>query len=580
MSTRIRSFLLALVATLVVLGATASASAQEKTFTLDRASVSGAWDDGFMVWRPYMHQKSRYYGTAALGYAHNPLRRENVTESAKAKQDIEAPLRFQLHTYLTFGVELANRLGINLQLPVIVYQSGGADPQFAGVGSGLERNPVVLGDARLDGRLKFYESDSGFLKLGAGGAFFLPTGGNLSFGGDDQVGGYLFGAAEMDFDGFFLAGNVGPWFRPQRGILGDNASLDLASELRYSAGAYIPLRDNKIRLGAEIWGTTGIEKAPDGGEQTFFKGNNTTVEWNGQIRFNLGKKQRSFFQAGGGTRLTAGYGAADFRILAMVGIYDTWGKVTPRQTRRGGTVAVTADRDSDNDGFPDDIDMCPTVPEDKEAPDPSDGCPGDPDSDKDGIPDSADDCPEDPEDKDRIQDHDGCPEDDADKDGILDKEDKCPTDVGMPNKKDPEKHGCPVDTKVDEGSGQIILLKPIQFATGRATIKAVSFPILDEVVLLLKTRKELKIAVHGHTDNRGRAAMNQRLSENRAAACVKYLVTKGIDENRLQSQGFGPDKPLDTNDTANGRARNRRVEFKIVGKSGEDTDDEDEDDDD
>ena len=174
-------------------------------------------------------------------------------------------------------------------------------------------------------------------------------------------------------------------------------------------------------------------------------------------------------------------------------------------------------------------------------PDPSDGCPAPPDRDKDGIFDADDKCPDDPEDKDGIQDDDGCPEVDIDNDGIPDTEDACPHEPG-PRSEVPEKNGCPGLTKFEE-DGSITLLEPIQFEYNRATIKTVSFPILDEVVILMKARPEISIGVYGHSDNKGGKAYNLKLSQARAAACLDYLVKQGIEQKRLQSEGYGPDKP-------------------------------------
>jgi len=184
------------------------------------------------------------------------------------------------------------------------------------------------------------------------------------------------------------------------------------------------------------------------------------------------------------------------------------------------------------------------------------------DRDGDGIPDVEDACPDVPEDKDGIQDEDGCPEEDADSDKIPDTEDRCPTVPG-PRNDIAERNGCPSLTRFEEGS-EIQLLEPIQFDTGKATIKPVSFPILDEVVALMKARMDVKIAVHGHTDSVGSDASNLKLSKDRAASVMKYLVDHGISPERLQSEGFGETKPIESNDTAEGRLKNRRVEFKVV----------------
>jgi outer membrane protein OmpA-like peptidoglycan-associated protein len=218
--------------------------------------------------------------------------------------------------------------------------------------------------------------------------------------------------------------------------------------------------------------------------------------------------------------------------------------------------------DADADGIDDAHDACPSEPEDHQGNDPNDGCPMPPDRDGDGIPDQYDKCPDQAEDKDGIEDEDGCPEKDADNDQIPDTEDKCPLEPGGRGE-DPEKVGCPNLTHVND-KGEVELMKPIEFESGKAVIKPSSFPILDEVVTLLKARTELRIGVYGHTDNRGSLQLNTRLSKERAAACMKYLVDQGIDQARLESDGFGPSKPLADNTTDEGRAKNRRVEFKFL----------------
>ncbi|MEO7035060.1 MAG: OmpA family protein [Polyangiaceae bacterium] len=544
--------------------AASSAHAQSGTFYLDRAQISGAPDDGFMVWRPYLSAKTRFYANAILGYSHNPLRADTVTDDPTTQSKIDNPVEGQLTTYLSVGTEVANRLSINLMLPITALQITGNDPAGEGVGSGgIGDSKVLLQDLRLDARVRSWETDNHLLRVGGGLAMWLPTGNTDAFGSDGAVTGYLYGSAEFNFGKFFLAGNLGPQFRPERSIGGTNGALFIADELRYSGGLYMPLRDGRVRLGGELWGTTGLESA--GGQSTFLTAKNTDLEWLAQIRYTLDDRKRWYAEGGFGTRLAAGYGAPDFRMLFGIGTYvtllDFEGKSPPRKMHVAPTVD-DYDRDSDGDGYPDAIDKCPTEKEDGKPPDPTDGCPAASDRDGDGIPDSVDQCPDKAEDKDGIQDDDGCPEFDVDNDGVPDSEDKCPTQPG-PRSSVAEKNGCPSLTKVTE-DGSVELLQPIEFETGRAVIKPGSYPILDEVVTLMKSRGSIKMGVSGHTDSRGVASNNMKLSGDRAAAVMAYLVSHGIAQDRLQSQGFGQTKPIADNGTDAGRAKNRRVEFKIL----------------
>ena len=518
-----------------------------------------------MVWRPYLAEKTRFYANAVLGYSHNPLRSDTVTADPLTESRIDNPVQGQFITYLSAGTEIANRLSINLMLPITVYQITGNDPAVGDVGSGgLSDTHVALNDLRLDARVRTYESDNHLLRVGGGAAVWLPTGANGAFGGDGQTTGYLYGSAEFNFGKFFLAGNLGPQFKPELSIGGRNGALNIASEIRYSGGLYLPLRDGRVRLGGELWGTTGLTES--GGQGTFMTVRNTDFEWLAQVRYVLDERSRWYAEGGFGTRLAAGYGAPDFRMLVGIGHYltllDFEGKSPPRKVKVITSTAADYDIDSDGDGYPDAVDKCPQDKEDGKPPEPSDGCPVASDRDGDGIPDSADQCPDKAEDKDGIQDDDGCPEDDVDNDGVPDAQDKCPTQPG-PRSSVAEKNGCPSLTRVG-GDGEVELLQPIEFETGRAVIKPGSYPILDEVVTLMKARGSIKMGVYGHTDSRGIAAMNMKLSGERAAAVMAYLVSHGIAASRLQSQGFGQTKPIADNATDVGRSKNRRVEFKIL----------------
>lgn len=559
---------LPILAGLAALAAAAPASAQSRTWYLDRAQISGAPDDGFMVWRPYMAERTRFYGMMALGYTLNPLRDSSVTDDGTVQEQIQNPVQGQIIDYLSVGMELASRASFNVALPIAFYQFTGDDPSSRGVSGGLDVKKVSIHDLRLDTRVKVHESNNRKFRLGLGGALWFPTGDPNSFTGDDQTTGWVFGSTEYDAGKFLISGHIGPHFRPFRSIGGQEGDLFIGSELRTAAGVYFPMRSGRVRVGGEIFGTTGLFTKADGPESTFMSGHNTSFEWLAQARFGLGEKQKTWAMAGAGTRFTGGYGAPDLRVLVSIGHYlhltDFEPKSPPKKVRVRPDVDDYAS-DRDKDGYPDDIDKCPDVPEDGKPPEPSDGCPAGSDRDNDGIPDTADACPDNPEDKDGVADSDGCPEDDADNDKIPDTEDRCPLEPGLKNKI-AEKNGCPGLTKVTE-DGEVALLEPIQFETGKAVIKPVSYPILDEVVALMKARPALKIGVYGHTDDVGADAMNMKLSKDRAASCMRYLTGKGIAQSRLESEGFGETKPLVPNDSKEARAKNRRVEFKIL--SGE-----------
>jgi OmpA-OmpF porin, OOP family len=106
-------------------------------------------------------------------------------------------------------------------------------------------------------------------------------------------------------------------------------------------------------------------------------------------------------------------------------------------------------------------------------------------------------------------------------------------------------------------------LTGIQFETGKSTIKKASYPILDQVVTVMNENPTYNLEILGHTDDQGDDANNMKLSKDRAAAVEKYLEDKGVAAARVKSEGFGETMPVADNKTSAGRAKNRRVEFKV-----------------
>lgn len=112
--------------------------------------------------------------------------------------------------------------------------------------------------------------------------------------------------------------------------------------------------------------------------------------------------------------------------------------------------------------------------------------------------------------------------------------------------------------------GATFVLRNIFFDYDKATILQQSYNELQNLLAILQSHPTMKIEIDGHTDGHGSIDYNQRLSENRAKAVVDFLISKGIDPKRLQYKGFGKTRPIDTNTTDEGRARNRRVEFMVL----------------
>lgn len=257
----------------------------------------------------------------------------------------------------------------------------------------------------------------------------------------------------------------------------------------------------------------------------------------------------------GGTGLFGGLGAPDWRLLAGVTVSPSFDP---------------AARDADGDGIADDRDRCVDVPEDADGYEDRDGCP-DKDNDADGIADDVDECRDDPEDVDGFEDRDGCPDKDNDGDGVLDIADRCPESPETFNGY-LEEDGCPDSVPQSTGrvqvqGGSIQISERIYFDTGRATIQQRSHSLLDEVAQVLQANSGLKkVRIEGHTDSTGNDRANLKLSQDRAESVRQYLISAGVAADRLDSRGFGESYPVQSNDTEEGRAANRRVEFIIVDR--------------
>jgi OmpA-OmpF porin, OOP family len=233
--------------------------------------------------------------------------------------------------------------------------------------------------------------------------------------------------------------------------------------------------------------------------------------------------------------------------------------------------------DTDGDGIPDKDDSCPTVAGLQEfqgcpdtdgdgIADKDDACPdvaglkalqGCPDGDGDGIADKDDKCPTVAGPRENA----GCPWPDTDGDGVLDKDDLCPAVKGTAANR-----GCPEVTeevmKRLNDYGRTIL-----FNSGKASFKEETMPVLAAMLAIFKEYPNADFSIEGHTDSDGSNALNQTLSENRAAAVKTFLVDNGIAAERLTSTGFGETKPVASNKTAKGKAQNRRVEVKLVKRN-------------
>ena len=187
------------------------------------------------------------------------------------------------------------------------------------------------------------------------------------------------------------------------------------------------------------------------------------------------------------------------------------------------------------------------------------------DTDADGVPDKKDKCPATP--VGAKVDATGCPMD-TDGDGVFDGLDKCDnTPAGAKVDKD----GCPIEVTEKETElldTGMIRLNNVNFATGKSELLPEDFATLDVIGQVMLKWPQLQIEIGGHTDNTGSAALNQRLSDARANAVLKYLLDKfpTLGAGQFTAKGYGLSKPLVPNSNSLNRAKNRRVEFTVLNK--------------
>ena len=226
--------------------------------------------------------------------------------------------------------------------------------------------------------------------------------------------------------------------------------------------------------------------------------------------------------------------------------------------------------DTDADGINDEEDKCP-----QQAGLPKyQGCPI-PDTDKDGVNDEEDKCPQ----QAGSVKYQGCPIPDTDGDGINDEEDKCPQQAGLPKYQgcpipdtdgdgiNDEEDRCPNEPGVAEMKGCPKIANfqsyKVTFTSSSSTLTANGKKELDKVVDYLQKNGDLKVKLDGHTDNTGSDKVNEPLSAKRADAAKKYLVGKGVNADRITTEGHGSTMPVADNKTKNGKLQNRRVDVTV-----------------
>jgi large repetitive protein len=489
----------------------------------------GAWDAGI-----------------AFDFSDNPLI-ENINDQT-------VPVLDQvLGANVVGGVSILGFARVDLAVPVYPY----AVDQLGSF--------AAMGDMRLDATVPLLIPDDLIPGIAIVPAIWAPTGNMERYLGDAGIGlgATLAVAQEIGDVGWVL--NVGG----RTGQRMEVRNVEWGTGLLAGFGLSYRLRDD-ASIAAELRAT------PTYG----FSGEQFPMEAlaHGRVRLPMGL----YATLGGGRGLTKGVGSSNLRVVMGVG----WS-----------VPGTPPEEDIDGDGIGDRSDECPDQAEDRDGFEDHDGCP-DPDNDKDTVLDVDDRCVDDPEDLDGVRDDDGCPEYDADQDGITDGADQCP-ELAEDMDGNQDGDGCPEEENDRDGDGvpdfrdkcpdepirfgqnpetsdgcpklaeisndKIVITDRIYFEEGKAMLLPASTPVLQAVSDLLVEHPEITdVLIEGHTNDVGDEEYNYRLSDKRAAAVMSWLVSQGIDRNRLASKGYGETRPLVPNSNDENRAINRRVEFTIV----------------
>jgi outer membrane protein OmpA-like peptidoglycan-associated protein len=573
----------------------------QQGFGLSRFEPAPVGEMTLMVDHPWFSKTRWFAAGLSLNYAHNPLvfRTVDADGSTTSATDV---VQHQLTGHLDLAGSFLDRVTISATLPVTLLERG------TPAGGAAPLDGVAVGDPRVGAAVRLWnQPDANAVSLAIAANLWIPIGAEGKHQGDRTV---RF-APKLILSGLGLerlrwAVTAAYQYRAGATIGTVGGANAVGQELQLGAALGYACRELRCHVGPELVFATLLT----GGRA--FTVNGTTLEALLGFHFSIAR----LFQVGAGVGfgLMRLAGTPDGRVLLRLA-YAPVRKEEPKK-----------EPDRDGDGIPDRVDACPDVPGVPTKDPRTNGCPSDRDgdgvldvddqclvtpmgahpdpakrgcpigdADGDGILDSEDQCPTTPAGAHPHPTKKGCPDVDTDGDGVFDGQDRCPSvpagvhpdpaqpgcpladrdDDTVPDVKDacpdepgapstnPKKNGCPGLVLVRQGS--LTILSPVHFATGKDKILPDSFPVLQAVAEALIAEPEIKkVSIEGHTDDRGGHDFNMDLSQRRTQSVRTWLIEHGVAPDRLEAHGLGETQPLMPNATEAGRAKNRRVEFRIL----------------
>ncbi|WP_442929660.1 OmpA family protein [Myxococcus sp. NMCA1] len=497
---------------------------------LERLRFTPAATDSMLVDTGHVLPKGAYRLMLMAGYERGILLLKGSDGQERSILD------YRVSGWLAGAWSPVDNLELSARLPVIIHQGGSGADSLVGISA---PDAFGLGTPELGARYALLRREDGapvFLSLGLDVG--TPGGTAGAFGRQQGWAGLQVAprvAVSRELGPVVLGASAGVRIRSTE----NEPGRDFGTELEQ--GVVVSTRGKGLR------GEIALQAAESLVESDF------ALELLGGVRLPVGGGFEAFAIAGHGFTDIPGTPS----IRAAAGI--AWAHQPPARedvcrSGRSHTPEQCPALDDDGDTVPNGQDRCPL----EAGPPENDGCP-DTDSDGDGVVDREDACPNEA----GSAENKGCPDTDSDGDGVVDREDACPNEAGVAAHR-----GCPEpkpepapQAPATEAPTRLPTEHHVQFPVGQSTLSDEERRNLDAVADYLKANPDLSLRIEGHTDNTGPDELNRTLSQERADAVRTYLIQRGVTSSRLTAKGYGPDRPLTTNDTPEGRGTNRRVEF-------------------